>query len=816
MKKTYFLFLSFLLLIATDSYSQKGVTKEMVATRIDNPPEIDGVLKDSVWKVLPEYGDFNMFEPGNEGNIPEDFKSTVQVAYDDKAIYIAASLKHPNPDEILKQFSQRDNVFVQADHFAAAINTYNDGINETWFYITSAGTIADSRAVRSRDDFEYNVVWEGRVSYDDTGWYVEYKIPYNALRFPEVEEQKWGINFYRRLVQRNEVHTWNFIDRSQGIPSQYSGILTGIKNITPPTRLLLFPFTQGVYTSFDGESLTDFSFGMDLKYGISDAFTLDATLIPDFGQVAFDNVQLNLGPFEQIFSEQRQFFTEGVELFEKGDIFFSRRIGDGPSGRVSDEDLNENETIIDVPERVQLLNAIKVSGRTEGNLGIGVLNAITEKTEATIRDTVTGADRNVVVEPITNYNVISLDQQFNQNSSVSLVNTNVIRSGSEFRDANVTAGVFDIALKENSYRAAGRAVFSNVNSPTGLSTGFRSEFDFLKIKGNWRWRVGHDFANRTLDINDLGVNFTNNFNSFVLGGSYEIFEPTKTFNRYRFSLRARHRRLYKPDVFTGNSIDLDHFFVTVDRFAFGGGFDYNSKRKDFFEPRIEGRFVTFPASYGARLFVSSDYRKKFAYDLSLGGRQFIEDDGQSNLSFEVSPRYRFSDKFLVVLRTEYGQQRRNFGWVDNTETEVYLGLRDISTLENSISASYNFDSYKALNLRFRNFWSTADYSGDVFYLLDTNGARVPTDAYDFDVFRDPNQNFNIWNLDLSYSWRFAPGSQATLLYRNQIFNLDQQSSLNYQESLENLLDQPGQHTFSLRIVYFIDYNNAKDWFRKSS
>ena len=34
---------------------------------------------------------------------------------------------------------------------------------------------------------------------------------------------------------------------------------------------------------------------MDLKYGLSSSFTLDASLIPDFGQVSFDNVELNLG-----------------------------------------------------------------------------------------------------------------------------------------------------------------------------------------------------------------------------------------------------------------------------------------------------------------------------------------------------------------------------------------------------------------------------------------------------------------------------------------------------------------------------------------
>ena len=56
--------------------------------------------------------------------------------------------------------------------------------------------------------------------------------------------------------------------------------------------------------------------------GITENFTLDATLVPDFSQVGFDDVVLNLGPFEQQFTEQRQFFTEGTELFNINNLFY--------------------------------------------------------------------------------------------------------------------------------------------------------------------------------------------------------------------------------------------------------------------------------------------------------------------------------------------------------------------------------------------------------------------------------------------------------------------------------------------------------------
>ncbi|NND88601.1 MAG: carbohydrate binding family 9 domain-containing protein [Flavobacteriaceae bacterium] len=387
------------------------VSKTMQVERIDQAPKIDGILDDEVWKSLPVYNDFHMYQPGNEGTIDPSYQTEVQMAYDDRAVYVSAFMKHPDPSVIPTQFSQRDEVGVQADVFAVALNTYNDGINETRFYVTSAGTIGDSKVSQNNQDFGYDVVFECRISFDEAGWYAEYRIPYNALRFPEVEVQNWSVNFYRQLTNENETHTWNFIKNGVGRETQYNGKIEGVQNINPPTRLTLFPFAQGVATSFDGTTNTNFSAGMDIKYGISDSFTLDATLIPDFGQAAFDRVELNLGPFEQTFSENRQFFTEGVELFNKGRIFFSRRVGNAPTGRVSD--LAENETISEFPERVNLLNAIKLSGRTKEELGVGIFNAITEKTYAIVTDSVSGVTRDVLVEPLTNYNIVVLDQQFN-------------------------------------------------------------------------------------------------------------------------------------------------------------------------------------------------------------------------------------------------------------------------------------------------------------------------------------------------------------------------------------------------------------------
>jgi hypothetical protein len=797
------------ILFSAESFAQEK--KSLQATRITDAPKIDGVLDDAIWQELEAYGDFYKYKPGNEGAISEAYKTEVKFAYDDQAVYLAAYMHHPDPDAILKQFSQRDNINVQADNFAFALNTYNDGINETRFFVTSAGTIGDSRVTLNSQDFGYDVVFECKISYDEKGWYAEFKIPYNALRFPKVDVQNWSANFYRNLVNENETHTWNFIKNGVGREPQYSAPITGVTSIDPPVRLTLFPFGQANIGSFDGETSTDFSAGMDVKYGLSDSFTLDATLIPDFGQAAFDEVTLNLGPFEQTFGENRQFFTEGIDLFNKGRIFFSRRVGGSPSGDVGT--LEDNEFVDEFPSRVNLLNALKISGRTKNGLGIGFFNAISENSFATIRNEDTNEVREVLVEPLTNYNIIVLDQQFNDNSSISIINTNVTREG-DFRDANTSGLVFDVADKGNNYRVDGRAILSNVNRGDGFSQGFLSELDFAKIKGNFRYRLGHDFSNKTYDINDLGLSFRNNYNNFSAGVSYEIFEPTEKFNRYRIGLTTRHKRLYQPNVSTGTGYDLNTFFFTVKRFAYSVNLDYNTASDDYFEPRVDGRFVTFNPNIGTRGFISSDFRKKFAYDFKVNFRTWLEGDPQRSYSVSFEPRYRFNDKFLVVLESDVSKQVDNFGFVAIVNDDIFFGQRDITNIENSISGSYNFDPYRAINLRFRNFWSTVDYSDNVFTTLNLDGTRTEA-AYDLEN-GNPNRNFNIWNLDLSFRWRFAPGSEATLLYRNQIFNQNDQSTIGYGESLGNLFEQPQQHVVSLRVTYFIDYNNVKYLLKKSS
>jgi len=806
--------LTYVILFSVFSISAIAQEKKVLhITRTENPPKIDGILDDSVWTNAEEANNFIQFRPDMGVEESPNQKSIVKMAYNDDAVFFAAYL-HDDPKEIRKQFSSRDNL-GQADFFSIVINPNNDGQNDTAFFVMSTGTQADAVVSSgSNEDFGWNAVWVSAVKIVDDGWIVEVRIPYSALRFSNKAIQTWGVNFNRRFRKTREQFSWNPIDPSRGYFGLYHGEVTGIKNIKPPTRLSFYPYSSVIFENFDGESNQEFNLGMDVKYGISENFTLDATLIPDFSQAGFDNVELNLGPFEQRFNEQRQFFKEGVDLFNKGNLFYSRRIGRNPVDYENVEDnLGENEEITNSPEDIKTLNAIKISGRTKNGLGIGVFNAITEESFANIKDTITGESRKEVVEPFANYNVLVLDQQFNENSSVSLINTNVSRNG-HYRDANVTGLLTRLINKKNTYGIEAEIKGSFLNLQDGNQNGFSSEIEIGKISGNYQYSLEHKLADENYDINDLGINFRNNYNNLRAEFSYRIFKPTEKLNNIRLKTWANYNRRHNPNTYTGNSIGGDIFMQTKNIFAFGGRLNTQiGTQYDYFESR-EDKVYTFKNWLDGNAWFSSNYDKTFALDGRVGfGTLFEEGRDLFNYNFNVKPRFRLSEKFIFSYRFSFESSQGDRGYVEKIDDDIIFGQRDRQTITNSLSGNFNFNTKHALYLTFRNYWSAATYDEDLFVLED-DGSLSTIDGYTVNDIDDPNKNFNIWNLDFKYTWEFAPGSQLIALYRNQLTNDTNASDENYTESLNTLFREPIQHIFSLRFIYYIDYNNIKKAFNK--
>jgi len=784
--------------------AQQNTTKILKAIRVDTPPKIDANPDDIQWKAAPSSSGFYMYQPGDGEPLPPEYKTEIKAVYDDVAIYFLAIMKDPQPEKIATEFGLRDQP-VQADNFAVMLNPFQTPNNTYMFMVTASGAQIDSNNPTG-GDMSWNAVWQSKVKITSYGWVTEIAIPYSALRFQNEKEQTWAVTFSRHIENRKEDYSWTYIDKTKrGALLQFMGKLTGLKNLQPPVRLSLYPYTSGIYNRFQGEGDTNFGFGLDLKYGLSENYTLDATLIPDFSDTPYDELELNLGPFEQYYAEKRQFFTEGFDLFNKGRLFYSRRIGGRPIGYYDVYgQLNAGDEIIDNPENVKLINALKISGRNKNGLGIGFFNAITNKTEASIENS-EGEIRKITTEPYANYNIFVLDYNFSGNSSVSFINTNVLRQG-EARDANVSAIAWDLYAFHNTLSVGGATAMSLVNENSEYTRGFKYVVHAKKrIKKHSFGSLIRIYDDK-YDANDMGFNRTNNYANFDFSYQYSLLKPNKHFNSFKAGIDLGFDHLYKPFVNTQNDVELKFFATNKKYLSYGLGFEFATDSYDYYEPRVPGRYYVDKKRGGFWSYISTDYRKKLAVDVKLA--RFVKfDEPQTYFQLRLAPRFRFNNQFKMQYAFDY-KLRDNFkGYVDIIGEDIIFGNRHQKSITNSLSANYFFNVKSGINLSFRYYWAPVYY--DKFYRLEMDGSLTPVDNYS----ENNDINFNIWNVDLGYAWEFAPGSKLSLLYRNTIYNSDQLAHLSYAENFERLMDQPQKHSFIMKMTYYIDYNTLKqNWF----
>lgn len=802
--------IAFLIFAPALYFSQKADSetierKEITTLKTANQPKIDGIFESDIWNSAARADNFVEFVPDNGKPESADQKTVVRVLYDDTAVYIFAELFDNEPDKIAKQLTERDDL-GNDDFFGVFINGYNDKQQSFEFIVSAAGVQLDAKATSDNgEDTSWNGVWYSAVKITDAGWNVEMKIPYSELRFPKNEVQQWGVNFFRNIQRQQKKLSWNRMNNEKGSIQLYDGVLNGIENIKTPLRLSFMPYISTYINHFDGKTTTNVNGGMDLKYGINDAFTLDVTLIPDFGQANFDNSVLNLSPFEQQFSEQRSFFTEGTELFSKGDLFYSRRVGGDPSRYPL---TTEEEIVTEYPGKVKLFNAFKISGRTKKGLGIGFFNGITEKMEATIQNAATGEIRKEVVEPWTNYNVMVFDQRFNGNSSISFVNTNTTRMG-DFRDANASALLWNINNKSNTYTYYGNFKMSYVNDAE-TKVGTQGNIGLGKFSGKNRFEFSGTYVNKNWDINDLGFSTSTNYATYYAWYGYRILTPTKKFNNIFLNFSTNYNHRLEPFLFTNLRFNHNNQFTTKNFQSFGGGIEFTPLgEKDIYEPRTFGRHLNVPGYFDSWIWFESDSRKKIQYNVNFDYYAYDE-KGRNRIIPSTYFRYRASDQLNLVWKFNPVFSNNEVGYAGKNGADIFMGRRQRNTYENAVTGQYTFNNKMALSVAFRHYFSDVTYKQ--FYALSTDGSLNPNTTFT----RDLNTTYNSWNVDLRYSWWFAPGSQLTLLYRNAAGNYLDVSRIGIKENFTRLFDEPQVHNISLKLTYYIDYNQAKNWFKKKA
>lgn len=784
--------------------------KEITAIRVSQKPVIDGKLDDALWRGVPIATQFVQMEPDN--GKASNFKTEVKIVYTNSSIVVGAMMYDSNPEGIFRSLSKRDQI-NNSDFFSVLLDPFNTGLDAFEFIVTVAGVQFDAKMLSSGEDTSWDAVWYSATDLNDKGWSAEIEIPYSALRFPKTEVQTWGLNLVRNIQSVREKVSWNFIDKNESGMVSQSGILRGIENVKPPVRLSFSPYLSTYLDKKSDESSWDFKYrgGMDLKYGINESYTMDMMLVPDFGQIQSDDQVLNLSPFEVKFSEKRQFFTEATELFNRGGVFYSRRIGDRPINKgKADDNLSKHEKVIENPVESKIVNATKISGRNTKGLAIGALNAMTKNTFAEIRDTLSGEKRKVKTQPFTNYSMVVVDQSLKNESFVSAYNTNVYIPDLDFI-ANVSGAQFELRNKERSYNLKGKInVSQRYRKETDDEIGHLHELQFGRIKGKFNWNFFHRVIGNKYNPNDLGFLDRNNRISNQLNLFYNDYEPTKHFISRRGKILFHHEANYEPRRYSSFSMYYNCRFTTHERLSFG--FYGNTRpmhRYDYNEPRISGMKLRRGSWTFGGLWFSTDYRKAFALDVDINSGKSLSTDDTKTLRLKIGPRYRFSDKFLMEYQTIWNRRVNELGYADSETIDdrdvVYIGERNRTVLENKLTANYIFNNKLSLSFRMRHYWAKAEYSN--FYTLKDNG-RLRASDYN----ENNDVNYNRFNIDMVCSWRFAAGSELAFVWKNSIVERGDQVVHSFSKNLRNTFDATQLNSISIKLLYYIDYASL---FKKS-
>lgn len=794
-----------LILLCINLYVHAQVkTRQTEAIRTDTPPKINGIIDDAAWSNIPVASNFIQYEPVN--GMPSKFKTEVKVIYDDAAIYINAMMYDSNPDSIPCELGKRDNSDLNADYFSINLNPFNDGQNALIFSVSSSGIQYDAKVNGENADEQWDAVWQSTVKINNNGWSVEIKIPWSAIRFPKTFEKPWGINFWRYVRRARESSSWNLVDNSNAEMANQMGELNGINNIKAPLRLSFSPYVSFYIDHYPyniaeiKNTSTIFNGGMDMKFGLTESFTLDMTLIPDFGQVQSDNVELNLTPFEIKYDEKRPFFTEGTELFSRADLFYSRRIGNTPVDfdKVYNK-LSPGDIIASNPTETQLLNATKISGRTSKDLGLGFFNAITSNTYATIKDSL-GNKRKILTQPLTNYNIVVVDQPFMKNSYVSIINTNAYYDKGG-KMANVTGTEFKLANKKNKFAILGNAAVSQKFDTTNSSPviGHRYQIACGKISGKFKYAYIFSHLSDKFNPNDLGFLEYNNEILNEVQLAYNFYDPFWKFINMMNSLDIRHKNLYNPRDFTSLEFSLNNHATLKNYFTY----DINlylspGETKDYYEPRKPGRFLIRSPNWYMDTWYSTDYRKSFAIDCGFGYLKALGDWYKDSFWWWLQPRMRINDRFTISHQFMLDHEWHDYGYATFSNSDIIIGMRNVRRVENIFNAQYIFRQNISLSFRCRHYWSTVKYKN--FYYLGNDGN--PTgNANPGNL----DESFNAFNIDMFFTWRFAPGSQIDIVWKNEIYNDDNLTTIPFYEDFDNTMNTPQLNSISVKFLYYFDW-----------
>jgi len=342
--------------------AQETARRQARAARVEEAPIIDGVVEEEIWSRAEVITGFVQAEP-HEGE-PATENTEVRLLYDETHLYVSAICFDSDPSGIVVTDSRRDSPLIDTDSFQMIFDTYQDRQNGFVFGTNPAGIEYDGQvsnegegggqtSTRQRAQTSvgsgFNLNWDAsfvvKTHRNEVGWMAEFAIPLRSLRYGG-RPQSWGLNFKRSIRRKREEVYWSPVSRIYNLNRLSSaGDLVELELETPRNFKVIPYVLSSANRDYTLDEPRDFGgeVGVDAKFGVTPSLNLDVTVNTDFAQVEVDDQQINLTRFNLFFPEKRPFFLENAGTFGIGtgdstnraiEMFFSRRIGIGPSGEL--------------------------------------------------------------------------------------------------------------------------------------------------------------------------------------------------------------------------------------------------------------------------------------------------------------------------------------------------------------------------------------------------------------------------------------------------------------------------------------------------
>jgi len=688
--------------------------------------QVDGVLDEAAWASARVYTDFTQFQPV-EGD-PVEHDTEVRVLLGDGAVWVGARMWDTEPERIAARLTRRDS-YGQYDSFIAMFDPDLDGLTGYYFRVSAANVQSDTY-LYDDDQFDeaWDAVWSSGVAIDDRGWTVEMRIPLAQLRYEAAEApQDWGVNFHRTRLASNEQSYYALVSRTQsGMVSQMAR-LEDVRVAESARRLEMLPYVvssvhRGPATAgdpyFDGTA-ADGRVGVDLSYGLGAAFTLDATINPDFGQVEADPAVINLSAFETFFQERRPFFVEDARVFDfglsaGGRLFYSRRVGRAPQG--ASRNRPSGSLFTDVPDNATILGAAKLAGRTQSGVSVGALVAVTGNEHGAAR-LPGNVDQDFLVEPRSEFGTVSVAQDFRGGASqIGLLGTAMRRdlpadgSFDWLPSSAFSGGVrFNHQWSNRTWAVFGYLSGAYVRGDSAAiraiqvgsvhyyqrpdATRFRVDADDRWIAGR-DWRVTFAKQNGThwtgsiwaaevtkgFDVNDLGFSTRNE----VLDGGAEIryreIRPGSLFRNYSINVRTFHNWSHEAlddtwsfdswrNARTGGNYGMNANAQFLNYWNVNLGFQYGLDQMSRRQTR-GGPMMQLPGSTNFNVNLSTDARKA----VSVGMFANVSDSRRgigSNRGIGAFVEMQPSDNLAISLSQNFFKGRSGDQYVTVTSAVPY-------------------------------------------------------------------------------------------------------------------------------------------------